>query len=168
MSLDTHKYGYALKGTSVVLYNSKELRQAQYFCYGDWTGGMYTTPTVAGSRSGGLIAQCWASLVSMGQEGYEKHVKDIMDTVKIVAHGVDLIRGLESIGGSQAMIVCFASTELNVYSIGDAMSAKGWSLNALQNPPSVHLCITVSNIITRRTIFNLFFSLSSSSSSSSR
>jgi sphinganine-1-phosphate aldolase len=48
MSLDTHKYGYALKGSSVVLYNSRELRQAQYFCYADWTGGLYTTPTIAG------------------------------------------------------------------------------------------------------------------------
>ena len=58
MSLDTHKYGYALKGTSVVLYRNRTLRQSQYFCYADWTGGMYTTPTIAGSRSGGLIAQC--------------------------------------------------------------------------------------------------------------
>ena len=58
MSLDTHKYGYALKGTSIVLYRNKALRQSQYFCYADWTGGMYTTPTIAGSRSGGLIAQC--------------------------------------------------------------------------------------------------------------
>lgn len=38
MSLDTHKYGYALKGTSVVLYRNRELRQAQYFCYADWSG----------------------------------------------------------------------------------------------------------------------------------
>ena len=58
MSLDTHKYGYALKGTLVVLYRNRALRQSQYFCYADWTGGMYTTPTIAGSRSGGLIAQC--------------------------------------------------------------------------------------------------------------
>ena len=59
MSLDTHKYGCALKGSSVVLYRSAELRHCQYFCYGDWTGGLYTTPTLAGSRSSGLIAQCW-------------------------------------------------------------------------------------------------------------
>ena len=36
--MDTHKYGYALKGTSVLLYAHKELRHAQYFCYADWTG----------------------------------------------------------------------------------------------------------------------------------
>lgn len=59
MSLDTHKYGCALKGSSVVLYRTTELRQYQFFCYGDWNGGLYTTPTIAGSRSTGLIAQCW-------------------------------------------------------------------------------------------------------------
>lgn len=66
MSLDTHKYGYALKGTSVVLYRNRTLRQSQYFCYADWTGGMYTTPTIAGSRSGGLIAQCKLSFCLHG------------------------------------------------------------------------------------------------------
>ena len=38
MSVDTHKFGFALKGTSVVLYSNSPLRQAQYFCYADWTG----------------------------------------------------------------------------------------------------------------------------------
>ncbi len=69
MSLDTHKYGYALKGTSVVLYRNRALRQSQYFCYADWTGGMYTTPTIAGSRSGGLIAQCKCMLFLLTVHG---------------------------------------------------------------------------------------------------
>ena len=62
MSLDTHKYGYALKGTSVCLYANKELRQAQYFCYADWTGGLYTTPTLAGTFITHIlicIFNCW-------------------------------------------------------------------------------------------------------------
>ena len=54
MSVDTHKYGYAAKGTSVVLYRSPELRRFQYFGYPDWSGGLYVTPTIAGSRPGAL------------------------------------------------------------------------------------------------------------------
>jgi glutamate/tyrosine decarboxylase-like PLP-dependent enzyme len=38
MSVDTHKYGYASKGTSVVLYRTKELRHGQYFSYSKWSG----------------------------------------------------------------------------------------------------------------------------------
>lgn len=148
MSLDTHKYGYALKGTSVVLYRNKELRHSQYFCYADWTGGMYTTPTIAGSRSGGLISQCWASLMALGEEGYMQHTQDIMETVKIVADGTAKIPGLEILGESEAMIVCFTTTKssgMNVYNIGDKMSKKGWNLNALQSPPCLHLCCTVAH-----------------------
>ena len=41
MSADTHKYGYAAKGTSVVLYRGLELRRYQYFTATDWPGGLY-------------------------------------------------------------------------------------------------------------------------------
>ncbi len=53
ISCDTHKYGYAAKGTSVVLYRNKQLRECMYWTYADWTGGLYCTPTMAGSRAGG-------------------------------------------------------------------------------------------------------------------
>ena len=68
MSLDTHKYGYALKGTSVCLYANKELRQAQYFCYADWTGGLYTTPTLAGTFITHIlrcVLNCWPYRLSI-------------------------------------------------------------------------------------------------------
>ncbi len=146
MSVDTHKYGYALKGTSVVLYRTTELRQAQYFCYADWTGGLYTTPTVAGSRSGGLIAQCWASLVALGEEGYLKHTKDIIATTKIISDGVRSMPDLYLLGNADAMIVCFDSKTLNIYDVLDAMSRKGWSLNSHQNPRCIHICVTVTHV----------------------
>lgn len=147
MSLDTHKYGFALKGSSVVLYCCKELRHAQYFCYADWTGGMYSTPTIAGSRSGGLIAQCWASLMAMGREGYVESVEGIMTVAQQIAQGVELIPGLELCGFPEAMIVCFRSAgSLNIYSVGDQMTARGWSLNALQNPACLHICCTVTHV----------------------
>ena len=60
MSADTDKYDYSLKGTSVVHYHTPGLRHAQYFSYSHWTGGLYTTATLADSFPGGLIVQCWA------------------------------------------------------------------------------------------------------------
>jgi len=159
MSLDTHKYGYALKGTSVLLYSNKELRQAQYFCYADWTGGLYTTPTLAGSRSGGLIAQTWASLVSVGEDGFMKNTKAIMDTTVMIKRGVQCIPGLKLVGSCEAMIVCFTGTvppkaigqkteskKINVYTVADCMAKKGWSLNPLQNPACVHICCTLRHV----------------------
>ena len=54
ISADTHKYGYAFKGTSVALFRDKAWRNAQYFFLTDWTGGKYCSPGIEGSRSGGL------------------------------------------------------------------------------------------------------------------
>ena len=70
MSADTHKYGYATKGTSVVLYRSKELRKHQYFTFPRWQGGNYGTPSTAGSRPGTLSAAAWAAMMRLGEEGY--------------------------------------------------------------------------------------------------
>ena len=64
ISADTHKYGYALKGTSTLSYRSKDLRRHQYFTYPDWPGGLYLSPGLAGSRSGGLIAATWVRAAS--------------------------------------------------------------------------------------------------------
>jgi sphinganine-1-phosphate aldolase len=148
MSVDTHKYGCCLKGASVVLYRTKELRHSQYFCYANWTGGLYTTPTIAGSRSAGLIAQAWASLVAIGEEGFLKNTRDIIETARAIGRGIQKISHLEVIGGVEAMIVCFrsASPEVNIYNVGDFMSKKGWSLNTLQNPSSIHLCVTLQHV----------------------
>lgn len=44
MSVDTHKFGMAHKGTSVILYHSKQLRQYQYTKITEWTGGLYISP----------------------------------------------------------------------------------------------------------------------------
>ena len=63
MSVDTHKYGLAQKGSSVVLYANPELRRYQYTAVTEWSGGLYISPSTAGSRPGGLIAQTWASLM---------------------------------------------------------------------------------------------------------
>lgn len=151
MSVDTHKYGFALKGSSVVLYRNVQLRQAQYFCYADWTGGLYTTPTIAGSRSGGLIAQCWASMMALGEEGYLRHTKEILQSTKKIAEGVRGIDALRLCGPAAAMIVCFTTSsafegKVNIYAVADLMSKKGWSINSHQSPPCVHLCCTVRQV----------------------
>ncbi len=146
MSCDTHKYGYASKGTSVVLYRNVELRRAQYFCYPEWTGGLYVTPTIAGSRPGALSAACWASMMAMGEDGYTERVTTIMDTTKEIAEKVAAMDGLYLLGDPKSMIVCFGSKVFNIYRVGDKMTHKGWSLNSLQKPSCIHLCVTLRTV----------------------
>eukprot|EP00560_Eucampia_antarctica_P003150 CAMPEP_0197836132 /NCGR_PEP_ID=MMETSP1437-20131217/28080_1 /TAXON_ID=49252 ORGANISM="Eucampia antarctica, Strain CCMP1452" /NCGR_SAMPLE_ID=MMETSP1437 /ASSEMBLY_ACC=CAM_ASM_001096 /LENGTH=497 /DNA_ID=CAMNT_0043442081 /DNA_START=381 /DNA_END=1874 /DNA_ORIENTATION=+ len=143
MSLDTHKFGYASKGTSVVLYRNKTLRRSQYFNFSKWPGGLYSTPTIAGSRSGALLASAWASMVTIGENGYKRRVKLILDAAKEISRALEKIEGLKLLGDTPAMIVCFGSDEFDIYRVADFMTHKGWSLNSLQYPACVHLCLTI-------------------------
>jgi len=67
------------------MYSSSEYRQYQYFVAPNWPGGIYASPTIAGSRPGALIAGCWAAMLFMGEEGYVKTTKKIVSTAREIA-----------------------------------------------------------------------------------
>jgi sphinganine-1-phosphate aldolase len=141
MSCDTHKFGYAAKGTSVVLYRDPELRHHQYFTIADWPGGLYCSPTFAGSRPGALSAACWAAMVSLGEDGYLDATRRILDAADAIKAGIGSIVELRVIG-DPLFCIAFASDDVDIHRVMDAMSARGWSLNGLQRPPAVHICVT--------------------------
>jgi glutamate/tyrosine decarboxylase-like PLP-dependent enzyme len=142
MSADTHKYGYAAKGTSVVLYRSLELRRYQYFTITDWPGGLYFSPTFAGSRAGALSAACWASLVSLGEKGYLDAAREIMKTADVIKNGIRAIPELDILG-DPLWNISFGSKELDIYRVMDYMTERKWSLNGLHKPSCVHICCTL-------------------------
>lgn len=142
ISADTHKYGYAAKGTSVILYRGESLRQFQYFTATEWPGGLYFSPTFAGSRPGALSAACWASLLSLGEKGYLAAAKKILQTAERIKKGIQEIRELKILG-DPLWVIAFASESLDIYRIMEALGRKGWSLNGLHHPPAVHFCITL-------------------------
>lgn len=146
ISADTHKYGYALKGTSVLMYRDAPLRARQYFAAGDWPGGLYVSPGFAGSRSGGLLASTWAAMVTTGDEGYRASADRIRRATESFAAAVSQTAGLRLLGDPIFMVAFAADDpELDIYLVNDAMTAAGWRLNALQNPPALHLCVTGPN-----------------------
>ncbi len=142
MSVDTHKYGYAAKGTSVVLYRGLDLLHYQYYTIPDWPGGLYFSPTFAGSRPGALSAACWAALTSIGEQGYLDATKRILETAARIKEGIRQIPELH-IQGDPLFVVAFASDSVDVYKVLDFMSHKKWSLNGLHKPTCVHLCVTL-------------------------
>lgn len=144
ISADTHKYGYALKGTSVLLYRDAALRKYQYFLHPDWPGGIYFSPGLSGSRSGGLVAATWAAMVSLGEKGYLEVARNIFATAAAIKAGVESIPELEVIG-EPTFLVGFRSPELDIYHVNDHLISRGWRLNALQLPPALHFCVTRPN-----------------------
>jgi len=145
ISADTHKYGYGLKGTSVLLYRSKELRKHQYFTFPDWPGGLYLSPGMAGSRSGGLIAATWAAMVTMGESGYQAAAQEIFRTADTIKKGIRETCPELQIIGDPLFLIAMKSEVVDVYLVNDALKDLGWRMNALQLPAALHFCVTRPN-----------------------
>lgn len=147
ISCDTHKYGFAPKGNSTLLYRNTTLRSYQYFISPDWSGGVYASPSIAGSRPGALIASAWASLMSQGESGYISACHSIVGAAKKIESSIRENHGLRDdihvLGNPLVSVVAFTSKSLNIYDIADSMGAKGWHLNALQSPPAMHVAVTL-------------------------
>jgi glutamate/tyrosine decarboxylase-like PLP-dependent enzyme len=141
ISADTHKFGYGLKGTSVVCYRDRSYREHQYYLYPEWSGGSYASPGIAGSRSGGLIAATWAAMITLGRQGYLDRAKAIFETAfamqeAVTAHDCLYLRG------TPTFCFAFESKDFNVYHINDFMKQRGWRFNGVQRPDALHFCVT--------------------------
>jgi glutamate/tyrosine decarboxylase-like PLP-dependent enzyme len=141
ISADTHKYGYAFKGTSVLAFRDKALRNGQYFFLTGWSGGKYCSPGIEGSRSGGLLAATWAAMVSLGREGYLKYAKAIFETADTMKAAVRSHPELR-IMGDPTFVFSFTSDDFDIYHVNDFMRGRGWRFNGQQYPNAIHMAVT--------------------------
>lgn len=142
ISADTHKYGFAPKGTSVVLYRKEEYRHHQYTVTTEWPVGVYGSPTVNGSRAGGLIAACWATMMYVGKARYVSMTDEIIKTARHIEAELRKIPGLFVFGKPATSVIAFGSKQFDIFKMGELLHKKGWSLNALQFPSGIHICVT--------------------------
>jgi len=141
ISADTHKYGYAFKGTSVLAFRDKALRNSQYFYLTDWSGGKYCSPGIEGSRSAGLIAATWAAMMQLGKEGYMGYAEKIFATSTAMIESVKSHSELRILG-QPTFLFSFTSDEFDVYHANDYMRPKGWRFNGQQYPNALHMAVT--------------------------
>jgi len=142
ISADLHKYGFSVRGTSTILHRDRNLRRYQFFSQADWPGGLYGSPTMTGSRPGAAIAASWALLNYLGEEGYMRLARTMMETTQALIDGINAIPGLQVRGKPDMSVLAFGSDLMDVYALGEAMEARGWNLEFLQKPPNLHLVVT--------------------------
>ena len=141
ISADTHKYGYSLKGTSVLCFADKSLRNSQYFYDTSWSGGKYLSPGIDGSRSGGLLAATWASMVHFGRSGYREIAASIFETAAQMQAIVREHATLRILG-NPSFLFSFTSDEFDIYLVNDFLRTRGWRLNGQQYPNALHMAVT--------------------------
>ncbi|CAJ0932616.1 unnamed protein product [Ranitomeya imitator] len=126
ISADTHKYGYAPKGSSVILYSHKDYRQYQFFVTSDWPGGLYASPSIAGSRPGGIVAGCWATMMHMGEDGYIEATKSIISNARFIIKEFQKMKEIFIFGNPEVSVISFGSTVFDIYRLSNSLTAKGW------------------------------------------
>ncbi len=141
MSADLHKYGYAAKPASLIMYRDKNLRRPQLFVYTDWPGGIYASPAMTGSRPGGSIAAAWAVMTHLGLDGYLAIADKVMGAVTQIREGIEVLEGVEVLGDPAMSVLAIASPDHNIFEIGDEMTLRGWHLDRQQFPDSLHMTV---------------------------
>jgi glutamate/tyrosine decarboxylase-like PLP-dependent enzyme len=107
--------------------SDRKWRHYQFFVSTQWPGGVYASPSIAGSRPGALLAGAWAAMLSMGRQGYLESCKQIVGAAKRIEAGIRAdFPDLEVLGSPQVTVVAFKSDDLDIYAIGDKMSERGW------------------------------------------
>jgi sphinganine-1-phosphate aldolase len=142
ISADLHKYGFAAKGASTLIFRDESFRRHQFFSYADWPGGLYVSPGLAGTRPGGAIAAAWAVMRYLGEEGYLGLARRIMETTARIQEGIQALPELRILGHPPMSVFAFTSDTLDIHALGDAMDRRGWHLDRQQLPPCLHLMVT--------------------------
>jgi glutamate/tyrosine decarboxylase-like PLP-dependent enzyme len=140
LSADLHKYGYAFKGASIILYRSRELLQRQFFWYDSWPGGLYASGTSAGTRPAAPIAGAWAAVNHLGVDGYLRMATVVRDTTRLLRDGIGSIEGLRVSKDPDMSVMEFGSDTLDIFAVADVMDDRGWHLDRQQG--GLHLMVS--------------------------
>ncbi|MGZ3451075.1 MAG: pyridoxal phosphate-dependent decarboxylase family protein [Polyangiales bacterium] len=150
MSMDFHKYALCPKGASMVVYRNKSLRRSQIFACSSWTGYTMINTTIQSSKSGGPLAAAWAVTQFVGENGYRKIARELLTAKTELVAGIRDIPGIRLLGDPEMTLIAFASDELSVFALADAMKAKGWYIQPQlaygPSPANVHLSVQPGNV----------------------
>jgi glutamate/tyrosine decarboxylase-like PLP-dependent enzyme len=143
ISADTHKYGFAAKGVSTIIYRNMDHFRHQTFVYENWPGGIFASPALLGTRPGGAYAAAWAALQAQGEEGYRNLAREALEAADRLMEGIGKIDGLEVLGNPPATIVAYRSVDpgVNIFAVGDQMETRGWHIDRLQRPDALHAMV---------------------------
>ena len=142
LSVDLHKYAYAPKGSSVLLYRNDELRKQQFSVYPNWEGGIYGSTSFLGTKPGGIVAASWFALNHIGENGYIELTQKTMSATKVIYDFIQNSEHLSLIGNPIMSLIAFHSEKYDIYHIADELSNLGWYIGRLQNPRGVHLVVS--------------------------
>lgn len=146
ISVDPHKYGLTPKGSSILLWKDRSMKKHQYFIAEDWTGGLYASVSLPGSRVGSQIATTWATLLYNGNYKYSEMSSKIKNSTIDFSEQLREVDNFQVIGWPNVNVVAFYNNKYSIGQLSKYLKRQNWNINILQNPICLHICITPKNI----------------------
>lgn len=143
ISADLHKFGYAAKGASLILYRSADDHQFQFSRFSNWPKGDYFTPTLSGTRSGGPIAAAWAVMHYLGRNGYLEITRSLMRLRDRHLEGYHAQSGLRVVGQPDLTVISVESPDMDIFSIADSMRDRGWYMSLVARPAAIQKTVNL-------------------------
>ncbi|WP_353500013.1 pyridoxal phosphate-dependent decarboxylase family protein [Vibrio sp. CB1-14] len=140
ISADMHKYGYAPKPMSTVMYRGGDEQFHHYTVVDDWPCGAYFTQSLGGSRTFASTAGAWAVMNYLGEDGYVENAKRIMTIKQMMIDGLAQSNDLRTANTDLSLLIIDSPT-LDITKVVAGMSQRGWSLLGNAQPPAIHLAI---------------------------
>lgn len=146
LSCDLHKFGYAPKGASVVLFRDAALRLGAYFACAEWPGYTVINSTVQSSKGAGPLAGAWATLQALGADGYRALGAAALSATRKLIAGVAAIPDVHIMGTPEASLVALGSDTVDLFVVADEARTRGFFLQPQLGyagiPASLHLTLT--------------------------
>jgi len=150
ISTDMHKYGYAPKNASVIMYRNPEFRKYQFFACLQTTSYALINPTITSSKTAGPMAGAWATLNKLGEDGYRKIVAATQDETAKLVQGVNAIDGLRVLGKPDMCLFSFVSDTINLFQLAEDMAKRNWYLQPQFSTPfspcNLHITVNQSSV----------------------
>ncbi len=151
ISVDLHKYGYAPKGTSLLLHRAPALRRAQFFASAAWPGYTMLNSTMQSTKSGGPLAAAWAVVTTLGDAGYADLTDAVFTAVDRIVAGVAGIDGVRVVVPPDSTLVTLACDDTcDPFTVCDELGAAGWYVQPQLSfggaPATVHLSVSAATL----------------------
>lgn len=158
ISCDTHKNGFAPKGSSVLLMKGIggmhtlqewNLLRNSIYCNPEWDGGVYGTPSDAGSQSCTASLKALISMLAMGKNGYRRAAEKIHSHAQAFAKTVRSFEGkLKILADPEVNVIALTMDEKfglkkgAIYAFAHEMSEREFIFNTMHGD-RIHFCITL-------------------------
>jgi len=142
LSGDLHKYGYAPKPCSTIIWRSQEEQSYHYLPVTEWPCGLYLSQGFVGSRPLAPVAAVWALMHYLGREGYVENARKLLYVRNAIIDKVASIDGLKT-WPTHGPLLQIASDDIEIQLVVGSMEQRSWRLLGVLEPPAIHLTVDV-------------------------